>query len=132
MLNLEAWGQSRLTENWLEGYEGGLRSTGVPREERMQLVAGSVGRLTAESYFAGYARGSETGYDAGMFEGQRAVSHSVAWIKFGPTAASRVSELVEDIFEPEWTAHLAVCVVTCGTATEFLAQVKEMTEGERP
>ncbi len=117
---------------WLEGYEGGLRSTGVPHEERMQLVAESVARLTAETYFAGYVRGGESAYDDGMTEGQSEVIHSVVWVKFGPMAAHRVSKLFEYIREPEWTARLAACVFTCGTATEFLARVKELTEGERP
>jgi len=132
MLNLRAWGHSLVAREWLEGYEGGLRFTGVPRNKRMRLVAGHVGRLTAKSYFAGYTQGTETGYLAGIVEGQREVIHSVAWIKFGPAVASRVSELVEDTFEPEWTARLAACVVTCATAKDFLAQVKELPEGGRP
>ena len=74
---------------WLEGYEGGLRSTGVPHEERMQLVAESVASLTAETYFAGYVRGGESAYDDGMTEGQSEVIHSVVWVKFGPMAAYR-------------------------------------------
>ncbi|MDE2873928.1 MAG: hypothetical protein OXU69_10610 [Gemmatimonadota bacterium] len=98
----------------------------------MQLVAESVARLTAETYFAGYVRGGESAYDDGMAEGQSEVIHSVVWVKFGPMAAHRVSELHERIREPEWTARLAACVFTCGTATEFLARVKELTEGERP
>ncbi|MDE2653661.1 MAG: hypothetical protein OXI71_07570 [Gemmatimonadota bacterium] len=117
---------------WLEGYEGGLRSTGVPHEERMQLVAESVARLTAETYFAGYVQGGESAYNDGMAEGQSEVIHSVVWVKFGPMSAHRVSELYESIREPEWTARLADCVFTCGTASEFLARVKELTEGERP
>lgn len=117
---------------WLEGYEGGLWSTGVPHERRMQLVAERVARLTAATYFAGYVRGGESAYDDGMAEGQSEVIHSVVWVKFGPMAAHRVSELHERIREPEWTARLAACVFTCGTATEFLARVKELTEGERP
>ncbi len=117
---------------WLEGYEGGLRSTGVPHERRMQLVAESVARLTAEAYFAGYVRGGESAYDDGMTEGQSEVIHWVVWVKFGPMAAHRVAKLFEWIREPEWTARLAARVFTCGTATEFLARVKDLTEGERP
>ncbi len=124
--------RSLFADAWLEGYEGGLRSMGVPREERMRLVASSVGRLTTEGYYVGYALGAESGYKAGMVEGQCEVIRSAAWIKFGPTAAFHVSELVEYTCDPERTAHLAACVVTCGTAAEFLAQVEEMTEGERP
>jgi len=98
----------------------------------MQLVAESVARLTAETYFAGYVRGGESAYDDGMAEGQSEVLYSVVWVKFGPVAARRASELHERIREPGWTARLAACVFTCGTTTEFLARVKELTEGERP
>ena len=132
MLAARKTGRVAFPDAWLEGYEGGLRSTGVPHERRMQLVAESVARLTAESYFAGYERGGESAYDYGMTEGQSEVIHSVVWVKFGPTAAHRVAKLFESIREPEWTARLAACVFTCGTAMEFLARVKELTEGGRP
>ena len=95
MLNVLAMRRSILANALLEGFERGLRSTGVPREARMRLVAGSVGRLMAEGYFAGYVRGAETGYGDGMTEGRREIIHSAAWIKFGPIAASRVTELFE-------------------------------------
>ena len=116
----------------MEGYEGGLRSTGVPHERRIRLVAERVARLTAEAYFAGYVRGGESAYDDGMAEGQSEVIYAVVWVKFGPMAAHRVAKLVEWIREPEWTARLAACVFTCGTTTEFLARVKDLTKGERP
>ena len=131
MLNVLAMRRSILANALLEGFESGLRSTGVPREARMRLVAGSVGRLMAEGYFAGYARGAETGYEDGMMEGRREIIHSAAWIKFGPIAASRVTELFERTFKPEWTAQLAGGVVNCGTATEFRALLQELTQGER-
>ena len=80
----------------------------------------------------GVEQGIEQGVKQGIEQGlahERALLRRQAALRFGAAAASRVSEAVERIAEPEALAAAGDWIVRAETGDELVARVTQLAEG---
>ena len=93
-----------------------------------------------QGFFSRYREGfggvRERAYAFGLVAGRESVVHALTATRFGPETADRVAELTRSICEWEdgfgmgGAARIGICVLTCATADDLLARVREVKEEE--
>ena len=71
----------------------------------------------------GRAQGLQQGLERGRAEERRALVGRLATRKFGAPAAERVSQVLEDIADPERLAEIADAIIDCDSDAELLARM---------
>ncbi len=98
--------------------------------------AKEVGRDIFSRYREGFDEGRESAHAVGLVTGRESIVHALTATRFGPETADRVAELTrslcecEDGFGISSADRIGICVLTCATADDLLARVREVEEEE--
>lgn len=97
--------------------------------------AEEVGHDIISRHRAGFDEGRESAYEAGRVAGRQSAIHALTAARFGLETADHVVETTRSMsYEPEPIAgisdagRIGICVLTCSTAEELLARVREVKE----
>ena len=99
--------------------------------------AKEVGQDNSSRHRVGFAEGRESAYEAGRVAGRESAIHALTAARFGLETADHVVEATRSmLYEPEPIAEIGnagrigICVLTCSTAEDLLARVREVREEE--
>ena len=103
-----------------------------PKQWRQEGVEQGVKQGIEQGVKQGIEQGVKQGIEQGVEQGlaqQRALLRRQAALRFGAEAASRVSEAVERIAEPEGLAAAGDWIVRAESGDELVARVTQLAEG---
>lgn len=99
--------------------------------------AKEVGQDIHSRHRVGFDEGRASAYEAGRVAGRESAIHALAAARFGVETADHVVEATMSmLYEPEpfvgigTAGRIGICVLTCSTAEELLARVREVKEEE--
>ncbi len=99
--------------------------------------AKEVGHDISSRHRVGFDEGRESAYEAGRVAGRESAIHALTAARFGLEAADHVVKTTRSmLYEPEPfgsignAGRIGICVLTCSTAEELLARVREVKEEE--
>lgn len=99
--------------------------------------AKEVGQDIRSRHRFGFDEGRESAYEAGRVAGRQSAIHALTAARFGLETADHVVEATRSMsYEPEPmvgignAGRIGICVLTCSTAEELLARVREVNEEE--
>ena len=99
--------------------------------------AEEVGQDIRSRHRSGFDEGRASAYEAGRVAGRQSAIHGLTAARFGLETADHVVEATRSMtYEPEPivginnSGRIGICVLTCSTAEELLARVREVKEEE--
>lgn len=81
--------------------------------------------LRQEGRREGVQEGRREGVQEGRREGRRLLLRQLVLQEFGPEAVAELSRVLNDPSDSDRTQGLALAIIECATATEFIARVQE-------
>ena len=82
--------------------------------------------LRQEGRREGVQEGRREGRREGVLEGRRLLLHQLVLQKFGPDAVAELSRVLTGPSDSDRTRGLALAIIECATAAEFIARVQEL------